>query len=60
MPYLAIFLVILCFLKTLYYGIFELKEKQNKPGGIAVIFFAILRTLISNNSNFICVPNLIL
>lgn len=47
MPYLAILLVILCFLKSFYYGIYEIKQKQNKPGGIAVCFFAILRTYSS-------------
>ena len=50
MPYLAILLVILCFLKSFYYGIYEIKQKQNKPGGIAVFFFAILRTYCSLHS----------
>ena len=44
MPFLAILLVVLCFLKSFYYGIYEINQKQNKPGGIAVCFFAILRT----------------
>ena len=47
MPYLALVLLLICFLKTFYYGIYEFKEKQNKPGGIAVCLFAILRTYIS-------------
>lgn len=44
MPYLALILLVLCFLKTFYYGIYEIKEKQNKPGGIAVCCLAIFRT----------------
>ena len=48
MPYLAILLVLLCFLKTFYYGIYELKQKQNKSGGMAVCALAILRTHLSH------------
>lgn len=47
MPYIALILLVLCFLKTFYYGIYEIKEKQNKPGGIVVCLTAILRTYIS-------------
>jgi len=47
MPFLAIILIILCFIKTFNYGVFEIKQKQNKPGGIAVCLFAILRTCLS-------------
>lgn len=47
MPYLALFLIIYCFFKTFYYGIYEIKQKQNKPGGMAVCFLAILRTCLS-------------
>lgn len=49
MPYLALFLILYCFLKTFYYGIYEIKQKQNKPGGIAVCLFAILRTYLSEH-----------
>lgn len=44
MPYLALILLLLCFLKTFYYGFYEIKEKQNKPGGIITCLLAILRT----------------
>lgn len=47
MPYFAIFLLLLCCLKTFYYGVYEFKAKQNKPGGIAVCFLAILRSYFS-------------
>lgn len=47
MPYLALILLLLCFLKTFYYGIYEIKQKQNKPGGIAVCLIAILRAYLS-------------
>lgn len=52
MPYLSIFFLIFGFLKTFYYGIFELKEKQNKPGGIAILVLAILRTCLSCDCHF--------
>ena len=52
MAYLALFLIFIGFLKTFYYGIYEFKEKQNKPGGIAVFIFAILRTYYSYSNNF--------
>lgn len=48
MTVLAIILIFICFLKSFYYGIYEIKQKQNKPGGIAVCLFAILRTYLSN------------
>lgn len=52
MPVLAIIFLIYCFLKTFYYGIFELKTKKNKPGGIVVCIYSILRasfSIIYNN-----------
>ena len=52
MPFLAIFLLILCFLKTFYYGIYEFKTNKNKPRGIAVCLYSILRTYISNHNDF--------
>lgn len=41
MKYISILFLIYCFLKVFYYGIFELKYKKNKSGGIAVIIIAI-------------------
>ena len=52
MPLLAIFLLIFFFLKTFYYGIFELKSNKNKPGGIVVFIYSILRTYISTCYDF--------
>lgn len=46
MKYLFIFILILGFLKSFYYGLFEIKEKEIKPGGIAVIFLAILGLIL--------------
>ncbi len=42
MKFLFTFILLIGFLKSFYYGLFEIKEKENKPGGIAVIFLAIL------------------
>ena len=42
MPYLALILLVLCFLKTFYYGIYEIKQENNKPGGIATCLFSLL------------------
>ena len=35
-------------LQTIGYGIYEIKEKGNKPGGIVVISFSILVVIFSN------------
>ena len=58
MPYLAIILIIISFIKTINYGIFEMKQKQNKPGGIAVFITAILRTYYSMHCNYKILYNL--
>lgn len=42
MKILAIIFLIYAFLKSIFYGYFEIKEKENKSGGIAVIFLAII------------------
>lgn len=42
MKFIAILFLIYFFFKSIYYGIFEIKENKNKPGGITVIFLAIL------------------
>ncbi len=55
MTVLAIILIFLCFLKSFYYGIYEIKQKQNKPGGIAVCLFAILRTYLSDCYYFLAI-----
>ena len=41
MKILSIIFLIYAFLKSLFYGYFEIKEKENKSGGIAVIFLAV-------------------
>ena len=47
MRILVIILSIMIFMKTLSYGIYELKEK-NKPGGITAISLAILSLVLPN------------
>lgn len=42
MRYLFIFMLLFFFIKSFYYGKYEINEKQNKPGGIVVIILAIL------------------
>ena len=42
MKYIFIFILLLACIKSYYYGMFEIKEKENKTGGIAIIFLAIL------------------
>lgn len=46
MKFFIILLLIYSFLKVFYYGIFELKEKKNKSGGITIIFLAILGLIL--------------
>lgn len=47
MKYIAIIFLIYIFLKSIYYGFFELKEKNNKSGGVAIIFLSTLGLIIS-------------
>ncbi len=42
MKFIIIIILIYSFLKSIYYGNFELKEKKNKSAGIAIYFLAIL------------------
>lgn len=46
MKFLTIILLIYVFLKGIYYGVFELKEKENKTAGITSIFLAILGLIL--------------
>lgn len=45
MKFLVIILSIIIFLKTLSYGIYEIKEK-NKSGGITVIVFSVFALIL--------------
>lgn len=47
MKILVLILSILIFIKTLSYGIYEIKE-NNKSGGIAVIAFSIVSLIFPN------------
>lgn len=49
MKYLYIIFLIILFLKSWYYGIYELKVNKNKPAGISIFFLSLLRAYISNN-----------
>jgi len=42
MKLIAIIFIIYLFLKSIYYGIFELTDNKNKPGGIVIIVIAII------------------
>ena len=42
MSILSIFLLLICFFKSIYYGIYEIQTKKNKPGGITVCVLAFL------------------
>lgn len=50
MIYNVVFLIITfyIFLRTIAYGIYELKEKNNKTGGICVIAFSLFSIVFSN------------
>lgn len=53
MKFLFTFILIIGFLKSIYYGLFEIKEKENKSGGIAVIVIAILGLILPTALLFI-------
>ena len=42
MKVIAIFFIIYCFLKTLFYAIYEIKSKKNNSGGITIILIALI------------------
>ena len=48
MRFLIFALSIIIFIKTTSYGIYELKENSNKPGGITVIAIASLVLILPN------------
>ena len=42
MKVIAIFFIIYCFLKTLFYAIYEINSKKNNSGGITIILIALI------------------
>ncbi len=48
MKFLVVILSIIIFIKTTSYGIYELKENNNKTGGITVISIATLSLILPN------------
>lgn len=48
--YNFVFLVssVFIFVRAIYYGIYEIKNENNKYGGIAVIAFSLLVTVLVN------------
>lgn len=48
MKIVVLIISIIISVKTISYGIFEIKENKNKFGGIFVIAFAIISTIIPN------------
>ena len=48
MKFLVLLLSIIIFIKTTSYGLYELKENNNKSGGIAVITIATISLILPN------------
>lgn len=48
MKILILILSIIIFIKTTSYGLYELKENNNKNGGITVITIALLSLILPN------------
>lgn len=48
MKFLVIVLSIIIFIKTTSYGLYELKENNNRTGGITVIAIATLALILPN------------
>jgi len=46
MQYITILFLLYIFLKTWYYGIYELKTNKNKTAAISIFFMAIVRSSI--------------
>ena len=53
--YYIVFLVVTIFIlvKTIFYGVYEIKTEKNKSGGIAVICFSVLVVVFANVVVFI-------
>lgn len=52
---MKIFLLIISiwiFIKTISYGIFEIKENKNKPAGITIFFLATVGLVLPNLINY--------
>ena len=49
MKQIAIIFLIYAFIKSIYYGKFEINNKKNKPGGLAVYIFALIWTYFTYN-----------
>ena len=48
MHFLVIILSIIIFIKTTSYGIYELRENNNKTGGVVVISIAVISLVLPN------------
>lgn len=48
MKYLCLIFVIYLYIKSYFYADYEIKEKNNKPGGITIKVISFLRTYIVN------------
>lgn len=48
MKFLVLILSIIIFIKTTSYGLYELKENNNKSGGIVVISIAVISLILPN------------
>jgi hypothetical protein len=48
MKFIIILLTIYIFLKTIYYGIYEYKDNNNKLAGIFIIIFSFVSLILPN------------
>ena len=48
MGIVVVLLSIWIFIKTLFYGIYEIKNNSNKPGGITIILISIISLILPN------------
>ncbi len=53
MKFFLLILSVWIFIKTISYGIFEIKTNKNKPGGIAIFFIATIGLILPNLMNFL-------
>ncbi len=48
MGIVVVLLSVWIFIKTLFYGIYEIKNNSNKPGGITIILVSIISLIFPN------------
>lgn len=53
MLYISLIFLVFCFLKSIYYGIYEFKSQQNKKAGIFITILSLIGLILPTITLFI-------